>query len=254
MINKKGDGISSAVYQPGRTISESSNGTLEGAVVWVIDSSIVPPRTAVDSPLLPIVAVGDGKPGDLHPDDDRLECYNRTIEYGSTGILTCTASYFGLTSSKTEYELSYTGGTQSDRIETHKDFESFAGTPDSPLNGAKFDEDSGEFLGFTEFVDVGGKENSGVNTNFLGVQNYLVPSTNITTSWWQDSAPLPSRLGSVEDFLPYIKDSRKPKGVKNFLLINETYNQVGNFYQITQNYLGSSIEGGKGWNKKIYDA
>jgi len=250
---KKGDNIKTARFQPGRTITETTEGTLEGSVVWIIDSSLVPIDETESSNLLPVVALGDGQPGGLHPDDSRLECYNRTLTYGSNGILTCTASYFGLTIPKTDYELSFTGGTQADRIETHKDFEDFAGKPGSPENGAKFDEDTGEFLGFTEFVEVGEQDNKGEYANFLGVQNYLVPTTTITISWWQDSVPVPSKLAVVEEFLPYIEDVRKPKGVKNFLLVNETYNQVGNFYQITQNYLGSSIEGGKGWNKTIYD-
>jgi len=38
--------------------------------------------------------------------------------------------------------------------------------------------------------------------------------------------------------------------VKNFLLMDESYSQVGNFYQVTQSYLGS---GDRGWDKDIYD-
>lgn len=254
----KGDNIQTAVAQPGRTIVESSEGTLEGSVVWKLDASLVTPgkkNIGVDtSTLLPEVANGDGEPGSLHPDDGRLECYNRTLSYGSNGILTCTASYFGLVTSKTDYEISFTGGTQVDRIETHKDFELFAGKLGAPLNGAKFDEETGEFLGFTEFVDFNAKkDNAGDDAHFQGIQNYLVPTTTITLSWWQDEVPKPSKLAVVSDFLPLVEETRKPKGVKNFLLINETYQQVGNFYQITQNYLGSSVEGGKGWNKTIYD-
>ena len=250
----KGNNLQDAVAQPGRTIVESSDGTLEGVVVWKVDSSLVPVADSTTTKILPMVALGDGEPGDLHPDDSRLECYNRTLSYGTNGILTCTASYFGLVQSQTDYQLSFTGGTQVDRIETHKDFEDFAGTSAVPLNGAQFDEDTGEFIAFTEFTDGGADvSNSGEFSNFLGVQNYLVPSTTITLSWWQDSVPRPSKLAVVTDTLPRVEDTRKPKGVKNFLLINETYNQVGNFYQVTQNYLGSSVDGGKGWNKTIYD-
>ena len=250
----KGNNTGVARAQPGRTVVETTEGTLEGSVVWKIDSALVPFNQSDINTLLPVVALGDGVPGDLHPDDGRLECYNRTLSYGSNGILTCTASYFGLVTNKTEYQLSFTGGTQADRIETHKDFATFAGTPSAPLNGAKFDSDTGEFIGFTDFVD-GGETNLNNDefANFLGVENYLTSTTQITLSWWQDTVPKPENLAVVEDFLPYIEKERKPKGVKNFLLINETYNQVGNFYQITQDYLGSSIEGGKGWNKTIYD-
>jgi len=248
----KGNNLQVAVQQPGRSVTETAEGTLEGSVVWKIDSSVVPFAESDTSTALPVVAQGDGTPGGLHPDDDRLECYNRTLSYGANGILTCTAAYFGLVTSSTGLQLSFTGGTQSDRIETHKNFETFAGTPSAPLNGAKFDSETEEFIGFTEFT--AGTTNSGSSTNFMGVENYFTASTNITVSWWQDTVPTPSKLSVVSTNLPYIPDTRKPKGVKNFLLISETYNQVGNFYQVTQDYLGSSIEGGKGWNKTIYDS
>lgn len=251
----KGDSLKTAQAQPGRTVTESSDGTLEGSIVWKIDSSLVPPEQSDTSTLLPAVAMGDKQPGGLHLDDDRLECYNRTLSYGANGILTCTAAYFGLVTPKTEYQISFTGGTQVDRIETHKNFETFAGTPSAPKNGAKFDDVTQEFLGFTDFVAaVPGRNNKGTNANFLGIDNHLTATTTITLSWWQDTTPRPSVLATVHPHLPFVEEFRRPKGVKNFLLINETYKQVGNFYQVTQNYLGSSVEGGKGWSKTIYDS
>jgi hypothetical protein len=238
--------IQEAIPQVGRTITQNSDGTLEGSVVWKIDADLVPPRESANSTYLPTVADGSGAPGSNHPDDGRLECYNRTLSYGNNGILTCTASYFGLIKRRTDPEFSFSGGVTTEPIETHPDFETFAGTAAAPLNGAKFDATTGEFLGFSEFTTPGTTN----NTNLLGVENYLTPATNIVVSYWQDTQPRPAKTATWSTYIPDVTEFRKPQGVDNFLLMDESYSQVGNYYQVTRNYIGSGV---KGWNKDIYD-
>lgn len=233
------------IAQVGRTITYQSDGTLEGSVVWKGYSSVSDDGTITPPSGIPVVAEG-GRAGTNHPDDDRMECYNRTIVYGANGIVTCTAAYFGIENigGKSDLTFSFSGGVTTEPIETHPDFLTFA----TEANGAKFDETTNEFLGFTKFTTPGLIE----NTNLMGVESYLTPATNIVVSWWQDKQPRPSKTATwdtnINDLPP--EDFRKPQGVKNFLLMDESYSQVGNFYQVTQSYLGSGV---KGWNKDIYD-
>ena len=239
----KGDNIIVAVMQPGRTIVESQEGTLEGSVTWKADVGDLTPETVDSSNLFPTIATTNGDPGSNHPDDDRLECYNRTITFGNNNIATCVASYFGLTLSQTVPTMSFTGGVTTEPIETHPNFSNFG----TAANGAQFDDD-GRFLRFSEFVS--GSTNSGTSANFYGVTSYLTPATNITISWWSNAKPTPSKLATVTSFLPYEANVRKPQGVADFLLLSESIKQVGNFYEITQQYMGSVSPG---WNTKIYD-
>ena len=239
----KGNSIGVAVMQPGRTIVESQEGTLEGSVTWKADVGDLTPETVDSSDLFPTIATNNGDPGSNHPDDDRLECYNRTITFGNNNIATCVASYFGLTLPQTVPTMSFTGGVTTEPIETHPDFATFG----TVANGAQFD-DEGRFLRFSEFIS--GSTNSGINTNFYGVTSYLTPATNITISWWSNAKPTPSKLATVTSFLPYEANVRKPQGVADFLLLSESIKQVGNFYEITQQYMGSVSPG---WNTKIYD-
>jgi len=239
----KGDNIFVAVMQPGRTIVENQEGTLEGSVTWKADVGDLTPETVDSSNLFPTIATTNGDPGSNHPDDDRLECYNRTITFGNNNIATCVASYFGLTLSQTVPTMSFTGGVTTEPIETHPNFSTFG----TAANGAQFDDD-GRFLRFSEFVS--GSTNSVTNTNFYGVTSYLTPATNIAISWWSNAKPTPSKLATVTSFLPYEANVRKPQGVADFLLLSESIKQVGNFYEITQQYMGSVSPG---WNTKIYD-
>ena len=239
----KGDNIVVAVMQPGRTIVESQEGTLEGSVTWKADVGDLTPETVDSSNLFPTIATTNGDPGSNHPDDDRLECYNRTITFGNNNIATCVASYFGLTLPQTAQTMSFTGGVTTEPIETHPNFSTFG----TAANGAQFDDD-GRFLRFSEFVS--GSTNSGTSANFYGVTSYLMPATNITISWWSNAKPTPSKLATVTSFLPYEANVRKPKGVKDFLLLSESIKQVGNFYEITHQYMGSVSPG---WSTKIYD-
>jgi hypothetical protein len=231
----KGD-LSQAIIQPDRSINEKNDGTLEGQVVYKCAKE--------DEYKLPQIK-------DDHPDDARLECYNITKTHNSNGIITATASFFGLNASVTEAVISYSGAQNNEPIETHPEFiTDLAGTVDSPKNGAVFVEDDQD-PEYGTFIKFGGGEDDTKTPAFRGVEYYLTPSTQITLSYWTDKVPdLKDRLFIYEDLgnIPS-RQFKVPPDVKDFLLLDTPYRQVGSFYQVTEQYLGS---GPDGWNDKIY--
>ena len=232
----KGDIDNRVVIQPDRSINEKNDGTLEGQVVYKCDKSF--------DHLLPTL-------GDSHPDNEKLELYNISKTHNSNGIITATGSFFGLISSTTDPVITYSGGQNNEAITTHPDFATFAGDVTAPVNGAKFESDTaaadyGAFIEFTEstFVD-------GQTPEFRGVEYYLTPSTTITLSYWTDKVPaLKDRL-TIHKKIKGVnsRELKTPADVKDFLLLDTPYRQVGSFYQVTEQYLGS---GPKGWNNIIY--
>lgn len=137
------DGV---VILPGFSLTEKNDGTIEGNVTFETDLA-----NFANLPRM----------GSSHPRESRCECYNRDITYLPLQKVQLVASYFGLISSKTAPILSYTPNTDKEPIETHPLFEDFA----TPENGATFDEETGEFLGF---MDKAIKD-------LFGARHYLVP-------------------------------------------------------------------------------
>jgi hypothetical protein len=169
----------------------------------------------------------------LHPKDPRLVCESISTTYKRLGKASITANYIGLASDPTTPRIEFAGGSGQDPIETHPDFIKFAGTPGDPKNNARFDEETGEFLGF--FAGV-----------FQGVTAYVVPSIIVNYTYYTTVAPNVKRVGRVVGNLP---EFNRPPNVKNYLLIAMPYRQIANVYAVTEQYLGS---GEKGWNGQIY--
>jgi len=222
--------IEDIFIQPDRSINEKNDGTLEGQVVYKCQKE--------QESDLPVI-------GTPHPDTTLMECYNISKTHNSNGLITATASFFGLTASQTDPVISYSGGNNQEPIETHPDFiTELAGTSSAPKNGAIFD-DNGEFLRF------GGGAQDTNEPPFRGVEYYLTPSTQITLSYWTDKVPtLKDRL-HIYDKISGVsgQELKTPPDVENFLLLDTPYRQVGSYYQVTEQYLGS---GPDGWNEKIY--
>ena len=218
-IKKKGsvaefysDGVA---IQPGFSLVEKNDGTLEGQVVFICD---------VDREQnLPQM-------GSLHPRDSRCELYNREKTYLGLERIQLTASYFGLIAKKTEPILSYIPNTNQEPITSHPSFETFAGTSANPLNGATFDADSGEFLGFYDQTI----------TDLFGVSFYLTPATLLSLTYWTREVPNLGRRMLRKSSIPGF---RKPADVKEFLILDYPYRQVGNFYQVTEQIMGSGPNG-----------
>lgn len=207
--------------QPNYSLTEKNDGTIEGTVTFEADMD--------QFANLPRMRAA-------HPREPRCEIYNRDITYLPLRKVRLVASYFGLVSGKTDPVLSYTPNTDKDPIETHPLFEEFAGNKTAPINGAKFDDQTGEFIGFYDQTI----------KDLFGARYYLIPSTMVSLTYWQSSVPSLSRRMSIKST---VSGFRKPPDVKNFLLLDIPYRQIGSFYQVTEQYLGS---GPDGWSEKIY--
>lgn len=208
--------------QPGWTIDEDENGLLTGELSYEGDFAYWR--------LLPI-SFGYGR---LHPYDTRLTAYKRRVQRLKGDKVRITLSFIGITRDPTPWIVEHPGGSGQDPIETHPDFSNFAGTPTSPKNGAKFDSETGEFIGFTD------RSNS-----LAGVSAYIVPSVVVNASYYTHFAPQIGNVGKISGFPPIYA----PRNVRNWLLIGMPYRQIGNLYQVTPQFLGS---GPLGWNTRIY--
>lgn len=224
---KKGIEGQKTIQQTDSAYVIKNDGTIEASLTFLVDKGYITELPELE---------------DEHPDDVRLQCYNKAITYGELSFVTCVCSYFGIAPQKqTDPVFDYSGGTSSEPIETHDRFDVFAGTNGSPLNGAKYDETTGAFLEFSG-TDSG---------DLIGVQYYLTPAVNVSVNYWSDKEPDLSLRMKVYD-VPEIGKDRfiKVPTVKNYLLVDMPYRKVGNLYQVTEQYMGS---GARGWNEEIYE-
>lgn len=206
--------------QQGYSLTEKNDGTIDGTVTFKTD----------DTRIASVPRIGS-----THPRDPRCECYTSEPTWHANGEVTIVNSYFGLQSRKTDPIISYTPNTNTDDIRSHPDFAELAGTADAPNedNKATWNPETGEFLGF-----FGGE--------LLGVEFYLVPASLLSLSYWTDSVPsLKKRMTIQVDVAGF----KKPADVKELMLLDTPYRQVGSFYQVTEQWMGS---GPKGFSRKVY--
>lgn len=140
------------------------------------------------------------------------------------------------------YELS--GTLSEEPIETHPNFEDFAGTPSAPLNGAVFLDPetnkpttSDELGVFTEF---------GISGNKAGVSSYASPTVMWTEIRYSTSKP--SELGDLGEI------DNPNGGPPNFtgrdwLLWDISYRRRGAIYEIRISW---KLSGRNGWDEDIY--
>ena len=226
------DGVA---IQPNFSLTEKNDGSIEGQVVFKCDESRFSNLPQMDSG---------------HPRDSRCELYNREITYLPLGQIQLTGSYFGLVANKTKPIISYTPNTDRDPVTAHPDFSTAlvtaGGVWRDSNNGQLFteaerlqlpeDNDKAlEFFGWTNPED-----------ELFGVEFYLTPSTMVSLTYWQKNVPTIRKRMKIVNRVPGF---RKPADVKDFLLLDFPYRQVGNFYQVTELYLGS---GPKGFSKLLY--
>jgi hypothetical protein len=210
------------IRQPGSKLSYKQDGTIQGSIVYEGDASARAAAPKINS---------------SHPDDSRAICYDVEIENLKSGKIRATAAYIGVTADPTPWFLSGTGSLDKESIVTHPDFVAkIGGTAASPKNGAKFDDDTKEFLGFPADADGA----------LGGVDSYFVPSVVYRFTRWTYRQPDFGDLGKIQTPPVAI---RKPASVRDFLLGSGTYHQVGNLYQETMEFWGS---GPRGWNRMIY--
>lgn len=226
MSNIKIHGDLQVARQPGAKLTYRDDGTIDGTIEYRCDRSL--------QDYLPEI-------GDDHPEDPRCELYARDITYSATGLVVMNASYFGIEDKVTDPVLNLSTNANQNPIQIHPDFfDTLGGDSDLPLNGAKFDDETGEFLGFFD----PNNENK-----LFGVEYYYTPGITVTTSYWTRDRPTLDALMSIVNAREIVSDFIAPPNVKNFLLIGQPYRQIGSHYQVTKQYLAS---GPDGWNTTIY--
>ena len=212
---------SGVAMQPDRKLTEKDDGSIEGTVTFECDRAF-----AGNLP----------QKGAQHPDDPRCELYSRDVTYLRLGKVRMVGSYFGIVAPQTDPVLTSSGDADRLPIVLHPKFESdLGGDPLNPKNGALFDQETGEFLGFFE-----------TGNSLLGVEYFFQASCQVSLTYWTRKVPTLKKLNKI---YPSVEGFKKPEGCKDFLLTGSPYRQVGTHYQVTENYLGS---GPNGWNPKIY--
>jgi len=223
--------------QTGASITENDDGTLTGTAVFI--------GAAKNEGFRP-------RMGDNHPFNPKCECTSISLETMTNDRVKVVCSYFGI--SNDTRRVSYTAGVASEDIQLHPDFEKFAGIPTAPKGGARWVErtqtyEDGEEEKYYEFLGFFNGE-SGVadgKDSLVGTSNYLTPSGTVEVSYYTSREPQMKRLATIHN---KIKGWRKPDGVKNVLLTDMPYRQIGrSHYQVTETYLASDSVG---WNPKLY--
>lgn len=190
--------------------------------------------------------------GDSHPKQGGLECVSITASTDGQDQITLVATYFGI--SNDTRRVNYSPGSASEDIQLHPKFKSkLAGTPDNPKNGAVFEkvEAAGiipEHYRFHGFFEKD-KDNSADDPGSLvGTTQFLTNSGTVEVSYYVDSSPKLKKLNTIHT---NIKGFSKPDNVKDFLLHDMPYRQIGaSHFQVSEVYLCSDE---RGWNKLMYD-
>lgn len=176
-----------------------------------------------------------------HPIWSDLYCKSVGIKRHGEGAI-ITAQYEGSEfvwdsdkdSSENTVEVSCT--MREEPIESHPDFERWAGSPDKPNCGI-FDDD-GKFVGWNSKTQ-GGKI-------MAGVKSYLVPSYSAAVGYISRGMPSLGGIGSIGggSGLPAVGGNRQ------WMCTGISYNKMADGkYKVSITYL---LSGPNGWNKYIY--
>lgn len=206
----------------------SSNSVATCSATW-----FVYPFSAATS-YAPIVNVS------AHPIWTGLYCKSVAIKKRGKGAI-ITAQYEGAeaedalnTASDRTVEVSVT--MREEPIESHPDFEEWAGTPQNPKSGI-FDAD-GKFTGWSSKTEVG--------KDMAGVKSYLVPSYSGTISYISKGKPSLGGIGKIGSSggLPSVG------GKYQWMRTGVSFSSMSDGkYKVTETYL---LSGPNGWNKWIY--
>lgn len=206
--------------QPGATVTiDAYDGLMQGTAEWIGDAKYL----------------GNGpQTGDPHPHDNRLQLIKiAPLTYLKLGKVSIKAEYLGIIYDPTTAVPESPGGSGQDSIQTHPNFAQFAGTPDSPLNGAIFDDTTQEFIGFGP-------------GQFAGVSTYITPYITARVTWWSHYQPQQVSIGKIiggglPNFTP-------PPNCPSQLCIGMSFQIYGNLYKISAEVLCAPQ-----WNPAIYN-
>jgi hypothetical protein len=180
--------------------------------------------------------------GDAHPIWTELKIERIRVDHQQTHW-EISADYAGVIGTpEAVYELD--SSAIEEPIETHPDFEDFAGTPEDPLVtggkkgnefGAVFNQDTGAFEGF-------------VYGDKRGVRGYLAPGAVWRMTQVQSEAPVEGVEDTgVIDPAPY--GPIPAAGTRNWLYTGMTYEQRGGCYTVRYEW---KLSGRRGWDADIY--
>lgn len=181
---------------------------------------------------------------DAHPLISHLDRERQEIQL-IPGISLITCGYAGITVGETEPVYELTIGESQEPIETHPDFEDFAGTPSAPLNGAIFLNEQGEVSTEDETGIFSGFRSS---SDFAGISAYMDASqVRWRKTWVSKTRPNDiSQLSNIDT-----PEGPKPSlgGGRNWRYVGLTYQQRGKCYFITKEWQASAAGG---WNSTLY--
>lgn len=192
-------GLLTVARQPGSELIYTADGLIEGQLVYEFDWAQL--------------AVVRATLGSRHPDENNVFIHRARIEKLTLQKGRVTFDCIGLAMDPTIRQVQGIPQTSTTRIEAHPKFATeLAGTPEAPLNGALFDEETGEFLGFF----------SGPLT---GVTSFYDGGTSLRATYYTAAAPQMSRAYRIATSIP---NAPNVPGVSKWLYMPPAFEPVPN--------------------------
>lgn len=176
----------------------------------------------------------------VHPIWSGLYCKSVGIKkYGDGALITAQfegAESWSSSDDSNENTVEVSATMREEPIESHPQFEYWAGTPENPKCGI-FDDD-GKFVGWNSKTE-GGRI-------MAGVKSYLVPSYSGTVTYISRGRPSIGGIGSIGGGggLPSVG------GMRQWMCTGISFSSMADGkYRVSETYL---LSGPNGWNKYIY--
>jgi hypothetical protein len=161
--------------------------------------------------------------GSSHPDEPNVFLHDLRVEKLRTGRGRATFECMGLFRDPTIRIVQGMPQVSTTPIEAHPKFTStLAGTPDAPLNGAIFDEDTGEFIGFGD-------------GDLIGVKSFYDGGVMLRATYFTARPPTLSQAFKITKSVP---NAPQVPGVSGWLTMPSTFDPIPNtpFYRVTDDF------------------
>jgi len=231
-------------------MSYSSNGSQQ--VVVQVSERFDTDRYGVDSIELTVEIPDDLFPEQVlvdyspHPRFSSMALVRKTGQRGKPGWWTVNYVFEGFLLAVPEptYELNVS--LNQEPIQTHPDFETFAGTPSSPLNESIFVDPSTRQPSSRDNAIWKEFAYTGTANTKAGVASYMAPGAEWRETTFQTNRPTGLRdVGTIDN----------PTGPapslsgRDWLMWSETYQRRGHIYQVNRVW---KLSGRNGWDTDIY--
>lgn len=274
-VNKKGNPLTTLVYQKGVTIQNDGYGLLTSTVLWWGDVTATAPAK-----------------GDSHPILSYMKAFKVQADYSTTERVQYKVDYVGIYDDEDNTDANMSGavGLQTEKVESHPNFfrqQLGVSSPGSPgtaiagygtgtygapnypastvvtskyagLNGATFDDAKGTtFLGFKDpaYPSFYGKGNYLAGTTTLSGIMYVKSSTTVKRFWQMvGRSSLDSNWGAKLPLIipAYIGTSASPgwegKYGAKLLLSSVNFEEYGTIYKCTYTIRLNN----EGWPEAVY--